>query len=172
MDGQFEKAGFDHEHIFAVQSDYAYLQCATGCYDHFYYNEELVHAMFQNTVGCRIPSLLVQYCPVCGGPMDVNLRKDNNFVQDALWYENRERYSIYMQEACRGNTLLLELGVPVIIRFPFEELASQHDNITLARVNRDYVEKLVVARSFFPFRENIDKIITAILKTVNCMMLK
>ena len=35
---------------------------------------------------------------------------------------------------------------------------------SLARINRDYTEKQAPVRSFIPFRENIDNIITAILK--------
>ena len=107
-------------------------------------------------------------CPVCGGPMDVNLRKDGNFVQDAHWYESHGRYRSFMQKACRGNTLLLELGVgyntPAIIRFPFEELASQYGNITLARINRDYAEKQAAVRSFIPFREEMGRIISDMAK--------
>ena len=157
VDGQFEKAGFDRERIFAVQGDYAYLQCAEACHDKLYYNEALVREMGQKT----------KDCPVCGGLMEVNLRKDDHFVQDAHWYESHERYQAFMQKACRRNTLLLELGVgyntPSIIRFPFERMASQADNITLVRINRDYAEKQAPVRSFIPFCEDMNKIITDIL---------
>lgn len=168
VDGQFGKAGFDRDRIFAVQGDYAYLQCTEACHDRLYCNEELVHEISRNTEDCRIPSSLVPRCPVCGGPMDVNLRKDGNFVQDAHWYESHGRYRSFMQKACRGNTLLLELGVgyntPAIIRFPFEELASQYGNITLARINRDYAEKQAAVRSFIPFREEMGRIISDMAK--------
>ncbi len=168
VDGQFEKAGFDRERIFAVQGDYAYLQCAEACHDKLYYNETLVHEMSRNTENCRIPASLVPRCPVCGGAMEVNLRKDDHFVQDAHWYESHERYQAFMQKACGRNTLLLELGVgyntPAIIRFPFERIASQADNITLVRINRDYAEKQAPVRSFIPFREDMNKIVTDILK--------
>lgn len=168
VDGQFEKAGFDRNRIFAVQGDYAFLQCAKACHNKLYYNETLVREMSRNTENCRIPASLVPRCPVCGGAMEVNLRKDDHFVQDAHWYESHERYQAFMQKACRRNTLLLELGVgyntPIIIRFPFERIASQADNITLVRINRDYAEKQAHVRSFIPFREDMNKIITDILK--------
>lgn len=170
VDGQFEKAGFDRERIFAVQGDYAYLQCAEACHDRLYYNEALVREMSRKTEDCRIPSSLVPHCPVCGGAMEVNLRKDDNFVQDAHWYESHERYRTFMQKACTRNTLLLELGVgyntPAIIRFPFEQMASQADNITLARINRDYTETQAPVHTFIPFREDMDKILTDILKQI------
>ena len=168
VDGQFEKAGFNRERIFAVQGDYAYLQCAEACHDRLYYDKSLVYEMSRQTENCRIPSSLVPRCPVCGGLMEVNLRKDNNFVQDAHWHECHKRYQDFMQKACRHKTLFLELGVgyntPAIIRFPFERLASGADNITLVRINRDYAEKQASVSSFIPFRENMNRIITDILK--------
>ena len=34
-----------------------YLQCANGCHDKLYYNEDLVREMAQQTKDCRIPDL-------------------------------------------------------------------------------------------------------------------
>ena len=45
VDYQFHKAGFAPERIFAVQGDYGKIQCAKGCHDKLYDNEELVHRM-------------------------------------------------------------------------------------------------------------------------------
>ena len=43
-------------------------------------------------------------------------------------------------ECINGKTVLLELGVgfntPTIIRFPFEKLAREHENIRLLRLSR------------------------------------
>ena len=167
VDGQFEKSGFDKERIFAVQGDYAYLQCADGCHEKLYYNENLVREMVRWTKDCRIPSELVPRCPVCGGKMDVHVRKDRYFVQDNQWYASYERYEDYMEKACEGNTLLLELGVgyntPTIIRFPFERLAAQRKNITLARINRDYPNAQSRITRFMPFGEDCTQIIQGLL---------
>lgn len=169
VDGQFEKSGFDDGRIFAVQGDYAYLQCAEGCHDKLYYNENLVREMARQTKDCRIPSGLVPHCPVCGGKMDVHVRKDRHFVQDDQWYASYERYQDFMEKACAGNTLLLELGVgyntPTIIRFPFERLASQRRNITLARINRDYPDAQSRITNLLPFDENIGSILADISKS-------
>ena len=166
VDGQFEKSGFDGERIFAVQGDYAYLQCANGCHDKLYYNENLVREMARQTKDCRIPSELVPHCPVCGGKMDVHVRKDRYFVQDNQWYASCERYQDYMEKACDGNTLLLELGVgyntPTIIRFPFERLAVQRKNITLVRINKDYPDAQDRMANLFSFDENMGSILTNI----------
>ena len=166
VDGQFEKSGFDKERIFAVQGDYAYLQCADGCHEKLYYNENLVREMVRRTKDCRIPSELVPRCPVCGGKMDVHVRKDRYFVQDNQWYASYERYLDYMEKACNGNMLLLELGVgyntPTIIRFPFERLAAQRKNITLVRINRDYPEAQSRITNLLSFDENIGSILSDI----------
>ena len=166
VDGQFEKSGFGKKRIFAVQGDYAYLQCADGCHEKLYYNENLVRKMVRQTKDCRIPSELVPRCPVCGGKMDVHVRKDRYFVQDNQWYASYERYLDYMEKACNGNMLLLELGVgyktPTIIRFPFERLAAQRKNITLVRINRDYPEAQSRITNLLSFDENIGSILSDI----------
>ncbi len=166
VDGQFEKSGFESERIFAVQGDYAYLQCAEGCHDKLYYNENLVREMVLQTKDCRIPTELVPHCPVCGGKMDVHVRKDRYFVQDNQWYASYERYQDYMERACDGNTLLLELGVgyntPTIIRFPFERLAAQKRNITLVRINRDYPNAQSRITNLVSFDENVGSILSDI----------
>lgn len=87
VDGQFEKAGFLPERTFAVQGDYGLIQCAKGCHDKLYDDRALVSRMVAKQRDCRIPSALVPVCPVCGGPMEVHVRKDGYFVQDKAWYE-------------------------------------------------------------------------------------
>ena len=166
VDGQFEKAGFNRERIFAVQGDYAYLQCAEGCHDRLYYNESLVNKMCQQTEECHIPTELVPHCPVCGGRMEVHVRKDRYFVQDNQWYASYQRYQDFMEKAFAGNTFLLELGVgyntPTIIRFPFERMAMQKRNITLVRINKDYPDAQTDIPRFLPFDEDIRLILTHI----------
>lgn len=148
-DGQFAKAGLPSEKIFCTQGDYFHIQCGRGCHDKTYDAVELFHQMDQARRDCKIPAYIVPKCPVCGGPMDMNLRKDHFFVQDDAWYEAEERFSDYLSEAMDKNLVLLELGVgfntPTIIRFPFEKLVREHDNISLIRLN---LEQAVVPESF------------------------
>lgn len=142
VDGQFEKAGFEKDKIFATQGDYAYLQCEQACHDKLYYNEEIVKEWLQNTRDCKIPSDLVQKCPVCGGNMDMNLRKDAYFVQDENWYKQAKKYEEFLDEIEGKNVVLIEVGVgfntPGIIRFPFEQLTMRNVNANLIRINKDY----------------------------------
>ena len=85
-------------------------------------------------------------CPVCGGEMEVNIRKDLYFVQDRTWYAAKKRYEDFYDRACGKNTVLLELGVgyntPTIIRFPFERMVYENKGAFLVRMNTQYPEAI------------------------------
>ena len=142
VDGQFEKAGFEKERVFETQGDYAYLQCENACHNKLYYNYDLVNEWLKSTSDCKIPSNLVPKCPVCHGNMEMNLRKDANFVQDENWYKQDKRYGEFLDKSQDKNLLLLEIGVgfntPWIIRFPFEQMVYNNINTHLVRINKDY----------------------------------
>jgi len=141
VEGQFTKAGVEKERFFEVQGNYGYLQCEKGCHDKLYYNEELIAQMLSETYDYRIPSSLVPKCPVCGGNMDTNLRKDNHFVQDRNWDLSDSNYRNFISGIEEKQAVFLELGVgfntPGIIRFPFEAMIRNNPNAFLIRLNRD-----------------------------------
>ena len=140
VDAQFYKAGFDPLRIWAVQGDYGKFQCARGCHDTLYDNHDLILEMCEKQKDCRIPSELVPHCPRCGEPMEINIRKDEYFVQDEQWYAERGRYMDFLEENKRKKVVFLELGVgfntPTIIRFPFEQMAANWPQATLVRIGR------------------------------------
>ena len=143
VDGQFIKAGFEPEKVFEVQGDYGLIQCATACHPKRYSNESLVKQMVAQQKDCRIPSALVPRCPVCGGPMEINVRKDLYFVEDDRWHLQADRYYAFLEKMLgKGKLVLLEYGVgyntPTIIRFPFERMAASYPDVTLIRINKDY----------------------------------
>lgn len=164
VDGQFEKAGFEKEKVFEVQGDYAYLQCENACHNKLYYNYNLVNEWLKNTKDCKIPSNLVPKCPVCGGNMEMNLRKDANFVQDENWYKQDKRYGEFLDKSQDKNLLLLEIGVgfntPGIIRFPFEQMVNNNINTHLVRINKDYAfaSKEITNRTLL-FDEDVNELI-------------
>lgn len=142
VESQFEKSGFPTTRIFEVQGNYGFIQCAKGCHDALYPDERLMRAMAARTEDLRIPRELVPACPVCGGPMDIHVRKDAFFVEDGTWREASERYGAFVRSCASARTVLLELGVgfntPGIIRYPFENMAlNDPENVTLVRLNRD-----------------------------------
>lgn len=171
VDGQFEKAGFEEDKVFEIQGDYAYLQCENACHNKLYYNYELVKKWLKNTKDCKIPSDLVPKCPVCNGNMDMNLRKDANFVQDVIWYEKAKKYEEFLEKINNKNVLLLEIGVgfntPGIIRIPFEQMVYNNINTSLIRINKEYAfVNLEINEKVVLFNEDTNKIIND-LKGVN-----
>lgn len=123
VDHCFQKAGFDKKRLFYTQGDYGLWQCAKPCHNKTYDNEEVVRQMVKAQKSMRIPTSLVPRCPVCGGPMTMNLRADNTFVQDDGWYRAAGRYDDFVRRHQNMPMLYLELGVgmntPGIIKFYF-----------------------------------------------------
>ena len=139
VDHQFQKAGFDKQRLFYTQGDYGLFQCAKPCHQKTYDNEELVKRMIAEQMDMRIPSELIPRCPVCGGPMKVNLRADETFVEDEGWHAASERYTEFIRRHKDGNVLFLDLGsggnTPVIFKIPFIRWTMQNPNATYATVN-------------------------------------
>ena len=139
VDHQFQKAGFDKQRLFYTQGDYGLFQCAKPCHQKTYDNEEMVKRMIAEQQDMRIPSELVPHCPVCGGPMKVNLRADETFVEDEGWHAASERYTEFIRRHKDGKVLFLDLGsggnTPVIFKIPFIRWTMQNPNATYATVN-------------------------------------
>lgn len=164
VDGQFYNSGFDKNKVFEVQGDYGYLQCENACHNKLYNNKELVEKWLQNTKDCKVSSNLVMKCPVCGGNMDMNLRKDANFVQDENWYKMSHKYEEFLEKVKNKNVVLLEIGVgfntPGIIRFPFEQMVLNNKKTILIRINKDYpLPILEIENKMISFNEDTSKII-------------
>ena len=140
VDHQFWLAGFDPERIFAVQGDYGLFQCAYACHRRLYGNEAEVRAMVAHQKDCRIPVALVPKCPVCGGNMEVNLRRDGYFVEDESWCRAEERYRRFLEKNSQKKVLFLELGVgmntPGIIKYPFWQMTGRWKNAFYVCLNQ------------------------------------
>lgn len=163
VEHQFWINGFEDERIFATQGDYGLLQCAKACHDKLYPNENHVREWLKNTENFRIPSELIPKCPVCGEEMDLNLRKDNYFVEDEKWHQMNHNYTEFLNK-CEGNVVLMEFGVgyntPGIIRYPFEQMVYNNENITLLRFNKDYPQAIPENKDrTISFDESIEEIL-------------
>ena len=146
VDHQFQKAGFDKQRLFYTQGDYGLFQCSKPCHQKTYDNEETIRKMiaaqavetFPET-SPQIPTELIPRCPVCGGPMKVNLRADETFVEDEGWHKASERYTEFIRRHKDGKVLFLDLGsggnTPVIFKIPFIRWTMQNPNATYATVN-------------------------------------
>ena len=139
VDHQFQKAGFDKKRLFYTQGDYGLFQCSEPCHNETYDNEKMIRKMFADQKNMRIPTELVPKCPKCGKPMTMNLRSDDNFVQDEGWYKANKRYSEFIQRHSGAKILFLELGVgfntPVIIKFPFWKMTAENPSAVYACIN-------------------------------------
>ena len=168
VDSQFRKAGFDSDKIFEVQGDYGLMQCAVGCHPQLYSDKSTVETILKHSHDLTVDTEYVPVCPVCGGNMDVNIQKNQYFVQDEAWHAAAERYEEFMSRyADNGRIVMLELGIgfntPAIIRFPFERIAFQNPKATIIRLNSDYPEgPAETASRTISFTEDMDTVIKRI----------
>ena len=156
VDHQFQRAGFDKERLFYTQGDYGLFQSAGGRIKKTYDNEAWVmkamaaqgfipdeNGVFRvpedRMLALRIPSELIPVCPDDGGPVSMNLRADDTFVEDAGWYAAAERYARYLQTHEGKHVLFLELGVggntPMIIKYPFWAMTAENPKAIYACLN-------------------------------------
>ncbi len=139
VDHQFQLAGFDKKRLFYTQGDYGLWQCSKPCHHKTYDNEAAVRQMVKEQKDMKIPSELIPHCPICGAPMNVNLRCDDTFVEDEGWHEAAERYSLFLRRHQRMKTLFLELGTgmntPGIIKFSFWRMVHEWPDAMYACIN-------------------------------------
>ena len=153
VDHQFQLAGFDKKRLFYTQGDHGLWQCSEPCHQRTYDNEEIVRRMWAEQRDMKIPSELVPRCPVCGKPMNMNLRCDDTFVQDDGWYAAAQRYEDFLRRHSGLRVVFLELGVggntPVIIKYPFWKYTVENPNALYACVNfqEAIAPKEIAARS-------------------------
>ena len=78
----------------------------------------------------RIPHELIPVCPDDGGPVTMNLRADDTFVEEAGWHKAADQYAGYLQAHEGKHILYLELGVgsntPMIIKYPFWAMTAEN----------------------------------------------
>lgn len=141
VDHCFQKAGFDKKRLFYTQGDYGLFQCSTPCHNKTYDNEEIIQEMVEKQKDMKIPSSLIPRCPICGKPMTINLRADQNFVEDEGWHEAAARYSQFISNHSHRKVLFLELGVgyntPGIIKYPFMQMTRDWSEATYVSINQN-----------------------------------
>ena len=157
VDHQFQRAGFDKKRLFYTQGDYGLFQPLGGREDRTWDNEEwAMRAMeaqgfvkdeggiFQmpadGNVSMRIPSELIPADPVTGGPVTMNLRSDDSFVEDDGWRKASAAYADFLRRHSGMRVLYMEIGVghntPVIIKYPFWQMTKENSKATYACLSR------------------------------------
>ena len=139
VDHCFQKTGFNKKRLFYTQGDYGLLQCSVPCHKKTYDNREQVDIMIKSQNNMRIPTELIPKCPKCGKPMTMNLRSDDNFVEDEGWHKAAGRYEDFLRRYRDLRVLFLEIGVgyntPVIIKYPFWRMTARNPNAVYACLN-------------------------------------
>lgn len=185
VDHQFQIAGFDKSRLFYTQGDYGLFQCSVPCHDKTYDNKDLIIEMLKSqnfltevngeliitnkeTWKTQIDSSLIPKCPVCGKPMEMNLRADEKFVQDEGWYKQAKAYQNFIDKSENKKLVLIEIGVgyntPAIIKYPFESMTYFNKSTNLIRINKDYAicDKKIENKTIL-FSEDTSKILTDLI---------
>lgn len=170
-DHLFLSNGFDKNKIFYTQGDYGLFQCSKPCHNKTYDNKEIIYNMVKMQENLKIPSELVPHCPLCGELMDVNLRKDDTFVQDEGWDKAHDRYIEFLKNAIYSNknVLFLELGIgyntPAIIKYPFWQMTQQIENSKYICINKNDAtcSNDIISKSIC-VNEDINKVLINLLK--------
>ena len=184
VDHQFQKSGIDKKRLFYTQGDYGLFQSVNANIKKTYDNKEIIYQMLESqgfiknekgiydvpsdkNISMRIPKELIPKCPDDGSDMTMNLRSDNNFVEDEGWVEASIKYSDFINKRKNQKVLFLELGVgmntPVIIKYPFWKMVLENEKSTYACINYNeaFCPDELLDRSII-INEDIDKVLTNI----------
>ena len=185
VDHQFQRAGFEKERLFYTQGDYGLFQSSRPTLAKTYDNQEIVEKMLEAQGFVRddegifqlpedkklkmlIPTELIPICPDDGIPMAMNLRADENFVEDAGWKMAAKRYQDFLHSHKGKHVLYWELGVgmntPVIIKFVFHRLTAENPHSTYVCINKGeaYAPQEIANRSIV-INDDIGEVIRKIL---------
>lgn len=175
VDHQFQVANFDKKRLFYTQGDYGLFQ-KKGDSKHTYDNYELVRAMIESQgfkigpnnelifnkddIQMEIDSRLAEKAE----DYVLNLRIDEDFVEDEGWHRAAERFNDFAEEAEKNRTLYLELGVgmntPVIIKYPFWQWTfnnPQGDFVTIDAKTIMYPKE--IADRSLGIKDDVDQIL-------------
>ena len=131
----FEMCGFDPEKIYEIEGNWLTMQCVSRSHDTVYPSFELTEKMAAAEQNGRIPSDMVPRCPVCGGPMQIHMEGDRNFIPDMA---SKSRMEAFLQKYHGKKLVILELGIGwrnQLIKAPLMRLAAQEPEAAYITVN-------------------------------------
>jgi len=152
-DSHFSMAGFPKERLFEIEGNVRNLQCAHGCHQQIYPGDDVLSEMAQKQDNGKVPLDLIPTCTECGGPMQVHVEVDRNFLKGEEWQTRYQAYQDFIQKAHGKKLVLLELGVGArnqLIKAPFMELTNLEENATYITLNMGrelYIPDSIAAKS-------------------------
>lgn len=153
IDDHFRQAGFPEERLFEIEGNSRNLQCVNGCHNQVYLGDEILSKMFKNQMDGKVPLNLIPKCPGCGGPMQVHLEVDRNFLKGEAWQKSYQAYLDFIEKGHGKKLVLLELGVGArnqLIKVPFMKLTNIEENATYITFNKGrelYIPEAIAAKS-------------------------
>ena len=146
VDALYERHGFDPSRIYTPQGDYARMQCVRPCSEATWNTRNYLERIRERTDPAtwqlqdesRLPR-----CPNCSGPMYMNVRAAHWFLETP-YLPQRQRLIGWLDAAANRQLLTIEIGAgfntPGVIRWPIEQITSQHADAKMIRVNPNNAE--------------------------------
>lgn len=130
-DDHFARAGFERQHILELEGNMKDMQCANGCHELIYSNQEAVLSMRKHEHGMEIPSAYLPKCPKCGGAMQIHVPVNQNFIKGSEAQKSYQNYQGFMERFHGKKLLILEFGIGArnqMIKAPFMKIAAKEPN--------------------------------------------
>jgi NAD-dependent SIR2 family protein deacetylase len=153
IDAHFSQAGFRKERLFEIEGNCRNLQCSHGCHNRIYPGDDVLSKMAQKQEDGKVPPSLIPKCPECGGPMQVHVEVDRNFLRDQTWQTSYQAYQYFIEKAHGKKLVLLEFGVGArnqMIKAPFMNVTNHEENATYITFNKGselYIPDVIASKS-------------------------
>lgn len=153
IDAHFTQAGFPKERLFEIEGNCRNLQCSHGCHNQIYPGDDVLSKMAQNQENGKVPPNLIPKCTECGGPMQVHIEVDRNFLKGEAWQKSFQAYQDFIEKAHGKKLVLLELGVGArnqMIKAPFMNVTNHEENATYITFNKGselFIPDVIAAKS-------------------------
>lgn len=146
----FEMSGFAPEKVYEVEGNWLTMQCARACHDTLYPSLDMAEKMAAAEKNGRVPAELVPRCPKCGGPMQIHLEFDRNFIRDSA---GQERFQAFLKRYHGRKLAVLELGIGPrnqLIKAPLMRLVEMEPSAFYVTVNLGeiYIADHIKEKSF------------------------
>ncbi|KJE94751.1 appr-1-p processing enzyme family protein [Capsaspora owczarzaki ATCC 30864] len=145
-DGMFERNGFDKTRVYTAQGEYGRMQCLKPCTQQVWPTRPLIDAAlpFVDPATQEITNAdVVPRCPNCGGPVMMNVRGGNWFI-DQPYRELRAAFHNWLKSTRDKRLVVIEVGAgfntPMVVRYPCEDAVEHNPQARFIRINTEHSE--------------------------------